>query len=130
VHECINTCAPSLLIAHLQGKLYLYEGPQAGARLAGSESVWNDRRVIRVPPDKIGGVEHVVALCPGEWGQAWGASLVLGGSAETTYRQCCKRQRAFPGQLQGGGQANKRGAAVIASARPHLLAPLPLLFLS
>ena len=49
----------------LQGKLYLYEGRQPGAMLAATESVWTDRRVIRVPPDKIGGAEHVVALCPG-----------------------------------------------------------------
>ena len=51
----------------LQGKLYLYEGRQPGAKLAASESVWTDRRVIRVPPDKIGSAEHVVALCPGVW---------------------------------------------------------------
>ena len=49
----------------LQGKLYLYEAPQPGAKLAATESVWADRRVIRVPPDKIGGAEHVIALCPG-----------------------------------------------------------------
>ncbi|KAL4858517.1 Vacuolar protein sorting-associated protein 13C [Chlorella vulgaris] len=46
------------------GKLYLYEGSKAGAKLAAAESVWTDRRVMRVPPDSIGGVEHVVALCP------------------------------------------------------------------
>lgn len=50
---------------HAQGKLYLYEGPQQGARQLAAEAVWPDRRVVRVPPDKIGGSEHVVALCPG-----------------------------------------------------------------
>ncbi|KAL4443584.1 hypothetical protein ABPG75_011321 [Micractinium tetrahymenae] len=47
-----------------QGKLYLYEGPQPGAKQLAAEAVWPDRRVVRVPPDKIGGAEHVVALCP------------------------------------------------------------------
>ena len=50
-----------------QGKLYLYESAAPGAKLAATEGVWGDgRRVIRLPPDKIGGVPHVVALCPGE----------------------------------------------------------------
>ncbi|KAL4447306.1 hypothetical protein ABPG77_007339, partial [Micractinium sp. CCAP 211/92] len=47
-----------------QGKLYLYEGPQPGARQLAAEAVWPDRRIVRVPPDKIGGAEHVVAVCP------------------------------------------------------------------
>jgi hypothetical protein len=55
----------------LQGKLYLYEAPQPGAKLAATESVWADRRVIRVPPDKIGGAEHVIALCPGVCCSVW-----------------------------------------------------------
>lgn len=50
----------------MQGKLYLYEGPQPGARQLAVEAVWPDRRVVRVSPDKIGGAEHVVALCPGQ----------------------------------------------------------------
>ncbi|KAI7845241.1 hypothetical protein COHA_001284 [Chlorella ohadii] len=51
-----------------QGKLYLYESSAPGAKLAASEAVWAaERRVVRVPPEQIGGAEHVVALCPGKW---------------------------------------------------------------
>lgn len=46
-----------------QGTLYLLENSDPGAKVVISESVWPHRRVVRVPPDKIGGAEHVVALC-------------------------------------------------------------------
>lgn len=60
-----QTPAANACFLSLQGKLYLYEGPQPGARQLAAEAVWPDRRIVRVPPDKIGGAEHVVAVCPG-----------------------------------------------------------------
>lgn len=73
--SCLSTQPPansSWLLAvtpnpPAQGKLYLYESSAPGAKLAATEAVWAaDRRVVRVPPENIGGAEHVVALCPGK----------------------------------------------------------------
>lgn len=61
-----EVCPPALP-SSAQGKLYLYESAAPGAKLAATEAVWAaERRVVRVPPEQIGGADHVVALCPGK----------------------------------------------------------------
>ena len=78
-----------------QGKLYLYESAQPGARLADTQSVWADRRVVRVPPGQAGGAEHVVALCPGK---AAAGRLVFGGEFAPVG---IRRPRSADGRLRG-----------------------------
>jgi hypothetical protein len=47
----------------MQGKLYLYESEQS-EKVASVQTIWTDRRVVRVPQELIGGADCVLALCP------------------------------------------------------------------
>lgn len=92
--------AHGTLLSHpsAQGKLYLYESSTPGAKLVANEAVWAaERRVVRVPPENVGGAEHVVALCPGK-----------------CTARCCVRtvRRLVRGrQLGGCGEAQQVAAA-------------------
>lgn len=94
-----------------QGKLYLYESATPGAKLAATEAVWAaERRVVRVPPEQIGGADHVVALCPGKWCICYCAVLTRLPVSAQASQVCCRYCIVTRCLLLKLGQAGEAGS--------------------